>query len=82
MHDAIKKGKVVFQLGHHARQSTAALQAKELIAQGILGPSTLVRAGRFMSSDSVQVVKEMKWDLWPGPAPKIPWNEGHFTRAA
>ena len=43
MRDAIKQSKVVFQLGHHARQSTAALQAKELIAQGILGPITLVR---------------------------------------
>ena len=51
MRAAIKKSGIVFQLGHHARQSTAALQAKELIAQGILGPITLVRTGRFMSSD-------------------------------
>ncbi len=28
MRDAIKHSKVVFQLGHHARQSTAALQAR------------------------------------------------------
>ena len=97
MRDALKRSKVVFQLGHHARQSTAALQAKELIAQGILGPITLVRTGRFMSSepahpmwrwygyysqwnrpDPAQVVKEVNWDLWLGPAPKIPWNERHF----
>ncbi len=51
MRDALKKSKVVFQLGHQARQITAALQAKELIAQGMLGPITLVRTGRFMSSD-------------------------------
>jgi predicted dehydrogenase len=51
MRDTLKQSKVVFQLGHHARQSTPALQAKELIAQGILGPITLVRTGRFMSSD-------------------------------
>ena len=93
----IKQSRIVFQLGHHARQSTAALQAKELIAQGILGPITLVRTGRFMSSDPAhpmwrwygyysqwnrpdpaQVVKEVNWDLWLGPAPKIPWNERHF----
>ncbi len=49
MRDALKKSKVVFQLGHHARQATCALQAKELIAQGILGPITLVRTGRFKS---------------------------------
>jgi predicted dehydrogenase len=97
MRAAIKKSGIVFQLGHHARQSTAALQAKEVIAQGILGPITLVRTGRFMSSDPAhpmwrwygyysqwnrpdpaQVVKEVNWNLWLGPAPKIPWNERHF----
>jgi predicted dehydrogenase len=51
MRDALKASKVVFQLGHHARQSNAAFQARELISQGILGPITLVRTGRFMSND-------------------------------
>jgi len=51
MRDALTQSQVVFQLGHQGRQSTAALQAKELIAQGVLGPITLVRTGRFMSSD-------------------------------
>lgn len=51
MRKAIKESKIVFQLGHQARQITAALQAKEIIAQGLLGPITLVRTGRFMSSD-------------------------------
>jgi predicted dehydrogenase len=97
MRDALKKSKVVFQLGHHARQATCALQAKEVIAQGILGPITLVRTGRFKSlepehpnwrwygyydqwnrPDPAQVAKEVNWDLWLGPAPKIPWNERHF----
>jgi predicted dehydrogenase len=51
MRHALKQSKVVFQLGHQARQSTAAFQAKELIARGVLGPITLVRTGRFMSSE-------------------------------
>jgi predicted dehydrogenase len=55
MRDALKKSKVVFQLGHHARQATCALQAKELIAQDILGPITLVRTGRFKSTEPVQL---------------------------
>lgn len=50
MRDALKKSKVVFQLGHQARQATCALQAKELIASGVLGPVTLVRTGRFKST--------------------------------
>jgi len=97
MRDALKKSKVIFQLGHHARQATCALQAKELIAQDILGPITLVRTGRFKSlepehpnwrwygyydqwnrPDPAQVLKEVNWDLWLGPAPRIPWNERHF----
>ncbi|MCX7010809.1 MAG: Gfo/Idh/MocA family oxidoreductase [Kiritimatiellaeota bacterium] len=46
MRAALKPGSVVFQLGHQARQSACALQAKELIATGALGPITLVRTGR------------------------------------
>lgn len=98
MRSALKASKVVFQLGHHARQSTAAFQAKELLAQGILGPVTLVRTGRFMSSDPAhpmwrwygyysrwekptdpaQVQRDVNWELWLGPAPRIGWNERHF----
>ena len=97
MRDALKKSAVVFQLGHQARQSQCALQAKELLAQDILGPITLVRTGRFKSTepehpnwrwygyydrwdrpDPAKVAKDVNWDLWLGPAPKIPWNERHF----
>jgi predicted dehydrogenase len=97
MRDAIKRSKVVFQLGHQGRQSTAARQAKELLAAGILGPVTLVRTGRFMSCslehptwrwygyynqrqrpDPAEVAKQLDWERWLGPAPRIPWNERHF----
>lgn len=97
MREALKKSGVVFQLGHQARQATCALQAKEWIARGVLGPVTLVRTGRFKASDPanpnwrwygyyerwerpdpLQVEKEVQWDLWLGPAPRIPFNERHF----
>lgn len=97
MRAALKQSNVVFQLGHQARQATCALQAKELIAQGILGPITLVRTGRFKSTrpdhpnwrwygyydqwerpDPAEVRRQVDWDRWLGPAPKIPWNERHF----
>ncbi|MBE0542595.1 MAG: Gfo/Idh/MocA family oxidoreductase [Verrucomicrobia bacterium] len=97
MRDALKQSRVIFQLGHQARQATCALQAKELIARGILGPVTLVRTGRFKSTEPnrpnwrwygyysqwerpepEQVRQAVNWDLWVGPAPKIPWNERHF----
>jgi predicted dehydrogenase len=97
MRDALKGSKVVFQLGHQARQATCAIQAREIIASGALGPITLVRTGRFKSTepnhpnwrwygyydqwdrpDPEKVRKDVNWDLWLGPAPKIPWNERHF----
>lgn len=97
MRDALEKSGVVFQLGHQARQATCALQAKEIIASGSLGPITLVRTGRFKSTrpdqpnwrwygyydqwdrpDPARVLEDVNWDLWLGPAPKIPWNERHF----
>ena len=97
MRDALKQSRVVFQLGHHARQAACALQAKELLAKDIFGPVTLVRTGRFKAlppgypnwrwygyydqwdrPDPVRVAKEVNWELWLGPAPKIPWNERHF----
>jgi len=97
MRDALRQSGVVFQLGHHARQMTCALQAKELLSQGILGPVTLVRTGRFKASepehpnwrwygyyeqwerpDPTMVERELDWERWLGPAPKIAWNERHF----
>jgi len=52
MRDALKKSSVVFQLGHHARQATCAMQAREVIAQGLLadhggahGPVQVAPAG-------------------------------------
>lgn len=50
MRKAIRDRQAVFQLGHQARQETCALQARELLAEGVLGPVTLVRTGRFMNS--------------------------------
>jgi len=97
MRDALKRSQVVFQLGHHARQATCAFQARQLLAKDILGPVTLVRTGRFKSTepehpnwrwygyydqwerpDPARVAKDVNWDLWLGPAPKIPWNDRHF----
>ncbi len=97
MRDAIQRSRIVFQLGHQARASTCAWQAKELLASEPLGPVTLVRTGRFMSSDPAhptwrwygyysqwnrpdpaQVVKDVDWDRWLGPAPKRPWDERRF----
>jgi len=81
MRAAIKRSKVVFQLGHQARASTCALQAKELLAAGVLGPVTLVRTGRFMCSDPAHPM--WRWygyyGQWNRPDPAqvvkdVDWN--------
>ena len=81
MRDALKQSWVVFQLGHQARQDTCALQAKELIARGVLGPITLVRTGRFKSTEPHQ--PNWRWygyyNQWKRPDPEqvrreVDWN--------
>ncbi len=71
MRQALHASQVVFQLGHQARQATCALQAKQLIAQGILGPITLVRTGRFKSLEPEH--PNWRWygyyDQWDRPDP-------------
>ncbi len=71
MRDALKQSQVVFQLGHQARQASCAWQAKELIAQGFLGPITLVRTGRFKSTEPNH--PNWRWygyyDQWNRPDP-------------
>ncbi len=71
MRDALKKSRIVFQLGHQACQATCALQAKELLAQNILGPITLVRTGRFKSTEPTH--PNWRWygyyDQWDRPDP-------------
>lgn len=93
----IKKNKTVMQLGHQGRESTAGLQAKELIDAGKLGEVTLVRTGRFMNGtrdhavwrwygwydyyvrpNPDDVVRDLNWDLWLGPAPKRPFSMERF----
>ncbi len=80
MRAALKKSNVVFQLGHQARQATCALQAKELIAKGILGPITLVRTGRFGNNDPSHPI--WRWygyyDQWEHPDPAQVEKEVHW----
>jgi len=47
MREAVKRNNVVMQLGHQGREKTAGAQAAQLIKDGLLGPVTLVRTGRF-----------------------------------
>ncbi len=71
MRDAIRKSGVVFQLGHQARQAACALQARELLADHVLGPITLVRTGRYGNMPMGRNI--WRWygyyDQWERPDP-------------
>lgn len=80
MRAAVKKHNVVFQLGHQARQATCALQAKELIAKGVLGPITLVRTGRFGNNEPSRPI--WRWygyyNQWEHPDPAQVQKDVHW----
>jgi predicted dehydrogenase len=82
MRDALQRSKVVFQLGHHARQATCAVQAREIIASGVLGPITLVRTGRFKSTEPNH--PNWRWygyyDQWERPDPEQVRNAVNWDR--
>jgi predicted dehydrogenase len=71
MLQAVKKSKVVHQLGHQARAITCGVQAGEVIRQGLLGPVTLVRTGRFGNTPRGRNI--WRWygyyDRWTRPDP-------------
>jgi predicted dehydrogenase len=77
MRDALKRSQVVFQLGHHARQATCAFQARQLLAKDVLGPITLVRTGRFKSTEPEH--PNWRWygyyDQWERPDPAKVFKE-------
>ncbi|MBD3268428.1 hypothetical protein GF373_17310 [bacterium] len=72
MRTAVKMNHTVMQLGHQARQCTAALQARELLKDGLLGPITFVRTGRYGNRPRGQ--NNWRWYGWYGhferPNPK------------
>ncbi len=49
MRAAVKRTGRIMQLGHQGRQWAAAIQARELVEQGFIGPVALVRTGRAMN---------------------------------
>jgi predicted dehydrogenase len=82
---AQKAGRIV-QVGFQRRQSPAIRQAREYIQQG--GPGRIIQVDaqinyRADMRDATQQnpPASLDWDLWCGPAPKLPYspNIGHFA---
>ncbi len=86
MVDAAKKKGIIVQVGFQRRQSPAIQQAREYIRQGNLGRIIQADAQIHYTAGIRDTTPQdppasLDWDLWCGPAPKLPYcpQIGHFA---
>jgi predicted dehydrogenase len=83
---AAKKKDIIVQIGFQRRQSPAIRQVRDYIQQGNLGRIVQVDAQIHYTAGLRDTAPQdppasLDWDLWCGPAPKIPYSPqvGHFA---
>lgn len=81
MVNAGKKYNRIIQCGFQNRSGNYNKLAKEYIQSGRLGRITLIKAYCMLPGEKPWILKEdsevppgLDWDLWLGPAPKVPYN--------
>jgi predicted dehydrogenase len=83
---AAKKKDAVVQIGFQRRQSPAIQQVREFIRQGHLGlivqaDAQIHYTAGILDTQPQEPPATLDWDLWCGPAPKLPYSPqvGHFA---
>ncbi len=83
---AAEKSKQIVQVGFQRRQSQAIRDARDYVQQGQLGrvlqAEVQINYTAEMRDTTIQdPPASLDWDLWCGPAPKLPYcpNIGHFA---
>jgi predicted dehydrogenase len=83
---AAQKKDIVVQVGFQRRQSPAIRQVRDYLQQGNLGRVVQVDAQIHYTAGLLDATPQdppaaLDWDLWCGPAPKIPYSPqvGHFA---
>lgn len=86
MVDAVQNKDIVVQVGFQRRQSPAIQKVREIIQQGSIGRIVQVNAqidytASLRDTTPQEPPASLDWDLWCGPAPKIPYSPqvGHFA---
>jgi predicted dehydrogenase len=79
MVEAAKKNPGIVQIGFQRRQSQAFQQAKQFIADGKAGKIVQVDVQIHYRADTPDATPQnppaaLDWDLWCGPAPKLPYS--------
>ncbi|HEV8132975.1 MAG TPA: Gfo/Idh/MocA family oxidoreductase [Acidobacteriota bacterium] len=86
MVDAARKNKRVVQVGTQQRSAEHFQKAAELVRSGAIGQVSEVRTwnlgnqfpdGMGYAADS-DPPPDLDWDMWLGPAPKVPFNKNKF----
>ncbi|HYO82629.1 MAG TPA: Gfo/Idh/MocA family oxidoreductase [Bryobacteraceae bacterium] len=86
MVEAARKYKRVVQAGTMQRSGGYFQKAKEIVQSGVLGTPSMVHTWQSGSAKQQGEGKpadatpptDLDWDLWLGPAPKVPFNENRF----
>jgi len=86
--EVVKKGDVVFQLGHQYSESEAYARAKQIVEQGILGKITLVETTTNRNTQWGAYIRHLNadgspkpgspetidWEQWLGASPRVPFS--------
>jgi predicted dehydrogenase len=78
--NAVKENKRIFQFGTQQRSDPRFRQACELVRNGKIGKLQTIKvgspfSGRAKLDPEMPAPPELDYDLWLGPAPKVPYTE-------
>jgi len=88
MVEAAKKYKQIVQTGLQNRSGAYNISARDYIQSGKLGQVVHVRiynlygGGKWTARPDADVPQGLDWDMWLGPAPKVPYNPGRHAWSA
>ncbi|MCL4484203.1 MAG: Gfo/Idh/MocA family oxidoreductase, partial [Bacteroidetes bacterium] len=77
---AVQKNKITWQTGSWQRSNANFHRGAELAINGRIGKINLIEAGLPNGNRGIgtplpmEVPKELNWDMWLGPAPKVPYR--------
>jgi predicted dehydrogenase len=78
--NAVKKNKIIFQTGSWQRSQPNFLRGAELVRNGRVGKINYVEVGlpdggiNVGTPPVMEVPKELNWEMWLGPAPKVQYR--------
>lgn len=78
--NAVKKNNIIWQTGCQQRSDKTFRRAAELVINGRIGKLNYIEVGlpdgvrSIGTPPAMEVPKELNWDMWLGPAPKVPYR--------